>query len=160
MVQVRPELRELVVFRRINLIEGAWPIRTRFDVIFCRNVIIYFNRETQRNICPSVDVFFQSCAGVLGRNAVGVIMTGMGSDGARGLLAMRNAGARTIAQDEASCVIFGMPKEAIALGAVDEVVSLTQIPTTGLRMTGVGWKVGRGGIEPSTRGFSVLCSTD
>ncbi|MDR3670698.1 MAG: chemotaxis response regulator protein-glutamate methylesterase [Holophaga sp.] len=78
--------------------------------------------------CPSVDVLFRSCAKYAGRNATGVIMTGMGDDGARGLLEMHQAGARTIAQDEESCVVFGMPKEAIKLGAAEKVVSLTQIP--------------------------------
>lgn len=73
---------------------------------------------------PSVDVLFESAARVAGKNAVGVILTGMGRDGAAGLLALREAGARTFAQDEASCVVFGMPREAIAMGAVDEVVSL------------------------------------
>jgi two-component system chemotaxis response regulator CheB len=62
---------------------------------------------------PSVDVLFHSCAQKLGKNAVGVIMTGMGSDGAQGLLAMRHNGARTITQDESSCTVFGMPREAI-----------------------------------------------
>jgi two-component system, chemotaxis family, protein-glutamate methylesterase/glutaminase len=66
-------------------------------------------------------------------NAIGVIMTGMGSDGAKGLLAMRQAGAWTVAQDEASCIVFGMPKEAIAAGAVDDVVALEKIPTMVLR---------------------------
>jgi two-component system chemotaxis response regulator CheB len=73
---------------------------------------------------PSVDVLFHSCARHLGRNAVGVILTGMGSDGARGMLAMHEAGARTVAQDEATCVVYGMPKEAVAAGGVDEVVPL------------------------------------
>ncbi|MBN2679863.1 MAG: chemotaxis response regulator protein-glutamate methylesterase, partial [Acidithiobacillaceae bacterium] len=76
---------------------------------------------------PSVDVLFRSVAQVAGRNAWGVIMTGMGDDGAQGLLEMHQAGARTIAQDESSCVVFGMPKEAIKLGGVDEVVALTHI---------------------------------
>jgi two-component system chemotaxis response regulator CheB len=76
---------------------------------------------------PSVDVLFRSVAQVAGRNAWGVIMTGMGDDGAQGLAEMHNAGARTIAQDEASCVVFGMPKEAIRLGGVDDIVSLQQI---------------------------------
>src|SRR5690606_22094981 len=62
---------------------------------------------------PSVDVLFRSVAKHAGHNALGIIMTGMGDDGARGLLAMREAGARTVAQDEASCVVFGMPKEAL-----------------------------------------------
>jgi len=78
--------------------------------------------------CPSVDVLFRSAARAAGRNAMGIILTGMGDDGARGLLEMRQAGCRTIAQDEASCVVFGMPKEAINLGAAKEVMSLAQIP--------------------------------
>jgi two-component system, chemotaxis family, protein-glutamate methylesterase/glutaminase len=82
---------------------------------------------------PSVDVLFHSCAKVLGHNAVGVIMTGMGADGARGLLAMRQAGARTVAQDEASCVVFGMPKEAIAMGAAEEIAPLSHISSAALR---------------------------
>lgn len=76
---------------------------------------------------PSVDVLFQSVAESAGVNAVGVLMTGMGADGAAGLLAMRRAGARTIAQDERSCVVFGMPKEAIALGAAELVLPLEKI---------------------------------
>jgi two-component system chemotaxis response regulator CheB len=79
---------------------------------------------------PSVDVLFQSAAVALGAGAVGVIMTGMGNDGAQGLLAMRQAGARTIAQDPESCVVFGMPREAIALGAAERVVPLTRIGET------------------------------
>ncbi len=77
---------------------------------------------------PSVDVLFCSVAQYAGANAVGVIMTGMGRDGAKGLLEMRNGGGRTIAQDEASCVVYGMPKEAVRGGAVEQVVSLDQIP--------------------------------
>ena len=76
---------------------------------------------------PSVDVLFRSAANTAGSNAVGVIMTGMGSDGAQGLLEMKQAGAATIAQDEASSVVFGMPREAIARGAVDYVVPLPRI---------------------------------
>jgi two-component system chemotaxis response regulator CheB len=77
---------------------------------------------------PSVDVLFRSVAQTAGANAVGVILTGMGSDGARGLLEMRQAGALTIAQDEHTCVVFGMSKEAIESGAVCTVASLQQIP--------------------------------
>ncbi|MGJ4993094.1 protein-glutamate methylesterase/protein-glutamine glutaminase [Bradyrhizobium sp. HKCCYLS3077] len=77
---------------------------------------------------PSVDVLFRSAAQYAGRNALGVIMTGMGDDGARGLLEMRKLGAATRAQNEESCVVFGMPKEAIALGAAEKVVALDQIP--------------------------------
>jgi len=76
---------------------------------------------------PSVDVLFRSAAEHAGRNAVGVILTGMGKDGAQGMLAMRQAGAYNFAQDEASCVVFGMPKEAIAAGATDEVLPLREI---------------------------------
>jgi len=77
---------------------------------------------------PSVDVLFQSVAKNAGRNAVGVMLTGMGADGAKGMLAMKECGAGTIAQDEASCVVYGMPKEAVKLGAVDEIVPLAKIP--------------------------------
>jgi two-component system, chemotaxis family, protein-glutamate methylesterase/glutaminase len=76
---------------------------------------------------PSVDVLFDSAAQWAGRNAVGVILTGMGADGAQGLLRMRQAGARTIAQDEHTCVVFGMPKEAIQLGAAETVLPLPRI---------------------------------
>jgi len=76
---------------------------------------------------PSVDVLFRSAAHNAGANALGIIMTGMGDDGARGLLEMREAGAATVAQDEASCVVFGMPKEAIALGAAHRVVPLDDL---------------------------------
>lgn len=82
---------------------------------------------------PSVDVLFDSCARYLGANAVGAILTGMGADGARGLLAMRQAGAWTIAQDEATCVVFGMPREAIALGGACEVLPLDRIADRLLR---------------------------
>ena len=76
---------------------------------------------------PSADVMFSSVAEYAGTNAAGVILTGMGADGAKGLLKMREAGARTVAQDEKSCVVFGMPKEAIAVGGVDEVLPLRDI---------------------------------
>jgi two-component system, chemotaxis family, protein-glutamate methylesterase/glutaminase len=76
---------------------------------------------------PSVDVLFDSAARHAGKNAIGVILTGMGRDGAEGLMRMRQAGAHTLAQDEASCVVFGMPREAIALGAVNEVVPLQEM---------------------------------
>ncbi|MEJ8799707.1 chemotaxis response regulator protein-glutamate methylesterase [Trinickia caryophylli] len=76
---------------------------------------------------PSVDVLFRSAAQHAGKNAIGVILTGMGRDGAAGLLDMRNAGAYTLAQDEASCIVFGMPREAIALGAADEVAPLSEM---------------------------------
>ncbi len=77
---------------------------------------------------PSVDVLFLSVARHAGSNALGVIMTGMGRDGASGLLEMKKAGAYTVAQDEASCVVFGMPKEAILMGGAESIVSLSDIP--------------------------------
>lgn len=83
---------------------------------------------------PSVDVLFHSVARQAGANAVGAILTGMGADGAAGLLAMRQAGARTAAQDEASCVVFGMPREAIRLGAAEHVVPLDRMAEQILRL--------------------------
>jgi len=77
---------------------------------------------------PSVDVLFRSAAQYAGANAMGIIMTGMGDDGAKGLLEMKKAGAMTIAQNEETCVVFGMPKEAIALGAADRTIPLGSIP--------------------------------
>ena len=77
---------------------------------------------------PSVDVLFRSAANCAGKNAIGIIMTGMGDDGAAGMLEMHQAGACTLAQDEQSCVVFGMPKEAIARGGVDEIVPLQDLP--------------------------------
>ena len=76
---------------------------------------------------PSVDVLFHSVARWAGRDAIAVLLTGMGKDGAAGMAALKRSGAITIAQDQASCVVFGMPKEAIALGAVDEVLPLADI---------------------------------
>ncbi|MFT3859162.1 MAG: chemotaxis response regulator protein-glutamate methylesterase [Aquabacterium sp.] len=78
---------------------------------------------------PSVDVLFRSVARAAGRNALGVIMTGMGDDGARGLKEMRQAGARTLGQDEDSCVVYGMPKEAMKLGGVERELPLDAIPS-------------------------------
>jgi two-component system chemotaxis response regulator CheB len=92
-----------------------------------------FQTESVNRHRPSVDVLFHSCAQVLGPNAVGVILTGMGADGARGLLKMHEAGAYTIAQDEESCVVFGMPREAIALGAVEKIATIDDIPAAALR---------------------------
>jgi two-component system chemotaxis response regulator CheB len=90
---------------------------------------------------PSVDVLFRSVAKSAGKNAIGIIMTGMGDDGAHGMKEMSDVGAHTIAQDEKTCVVFGMPKEAIKLGGVKEVIPLDAIPdaiiTAGRSM---GWK--------------------
>lgn len=84
---------------------------------------------------PSVDVLFRSVAKFAGANALGIIMTGMGDDGARGLKEMRDAGANTIAQDEASCVVFGMPMEAIRLGAAAQVMPLNQMAAAMMTFT-------------------------
>lgn len=83
---------------------------------------------------PAVDILFKSTAKYAGANAIGVILTGMGADGAEGLLDMKKAGAGTIAQDEKSCVVFGMPKEAIKLGAADKVVSIEQVASEIIKM--------------------------
>jgi len=91
---------------------------------------------------PSVDVLFRSAAQHAGKNALGVILTGMGKDGAAGLLEMRKAGAYTFAQDEASCIVFGMPREAIAMGGADEVTSLGDI--SGRLIACLGAMGGRG----------------
>jgi two-component system chemotaxis response regulator CheB len=88
------------------------------------------NVKTGPRVCyqrPSVDVLFRSVAEAAGNRAIGVLLTGMGADGAQGLLKMRQAGAHTIAQDEASCVVFGMPREAILLGAAEQVLALPNI---------------------------------
>ena len=83
---------------------------------------------------PAVDILFKSTAKYAGSNAIGVILTGMGSDGAEGLFEMKKAGASTIAQDEKSCVVFGMPKEAIKLGAADKIVTLESIASEIVKM--------------------------
>ncbi len=84
--------------------------------------------------CPSVEVLMKSAAPVLGKNAVGIILTGMGGDGARGLKAMRKAGARTMAQDEASCVVFGMPKVAFETGGAEKLIPLSKIAAVTLNL--------------------------
>ncbi|MCP9473559.1 MAG: chemotaxis response regulator protein-glutamate methylesterase [Nitrospira sp.] len=105
-----------------------------------RNGARYMVRVTQdppvNRHRPSVDVLFDSVARYAGRNSIGVILTGMGGDGAKGMLAMKQAGARTIAQDEATCVVFGMPKEAIKLGGVDKVLPLGEIAGAVMELVG------------------------
>ncbi len=98
-------------------------------------VRVYRGERVNRHL-PSVDVLFSSCARQLGKNAVGVLLTGMGADGAKGLLEMKEAHAFTIAQDEATCVVFGMPREAILLGAADQVLALGRIPKALLHRLG------------------------
>lgn len=91
--------------------------------------VVLKNSPKVNGHCPSVEVLFNSVAKVAGKNAVGIILTGMGGDGAKGLLAMRQAGARTIGQDEATCVVYGMPRVAYELGAVEFQEKLSDIAT-------------------------------
>ena len=88
-----------------------------------RKVECFINEKVNGH-CPSCDVLFYSVAEQAGKHAIGVILTGMGYDGAKGLLAMKKAGAKTIGQDEASCVVYGMPKAAYDIGAVDKQLPL------------------------------------
>jgi len=90
-------------------------------------VHVYRGERVNRHL-PSVDVLFSSCARCMGKNVLGVLLTGMGADGARGMLEMKQAAAFNIAQDESTSVVFGMPREAILLNAVDQVLPLGQIP--------------------------------
>lgn len=88
---------------------------------------------------PSVDVLFRSGANYVGKNAIAIIMTGMGDDGAKGMLELKKAGAYTIAQDESSCVVFGMPKEAIKIGAIDKILPLEKIAPFVMELIRKGW---------------------
>jgi two-component system chemotaxis response regulator CheB len=103
-----------------------------FHMVLRRSAGRFFvNVRTGPRVCyqrPSVDVLFQSVSETAAARAIGVLLTGMGSDGAQGLLRMRQAGAHTIAQDEASCVVFGMPREAIVRGAAAQVLPLSAVP--------------------------------
>jgi two-component system chemotaxis response regulator CheB len=96
---------------------------------------------------PSVDVLFRSAAR-LGENVLAVILTGMGKDGAAGMLDLRRAGAHTYAQDESSCIVYGMPKEAVALGGVDEVLPLGAIAGALLARLAHSRKAGRAQEKP------------
>jgi two-component system chemotaxis response regulator CheB len=93
-----------------------------------------FHGEKVNGHCPSVDVLFESVAAECGADAVGIILTGMGYDGAKGLLSMRKNGARTIGQDESSCIVYGMPKVAYNIGAVEKQAALDRIPQLMLSM--------------------------
>jgi two-component system chemotaxis response regulator CheB len=99
-------------------------------------VHVYRGELVNRHM-PSVDVLFSSCAHSLGRNVIGVMLTGMGADGSRGMLEMKQADAFNIAQDESTSVVFGMPREAIRIGAVDQVLPLNQIPNSLLQRLAV-----------------------
>ena len=109
-----------------------------YHMVMRRSGARYFvNIKTGPLVChqrPAADVLFNSVAAYGGKNAIGVILTGMGRDGATGMLKMKEAGARTIAQDEKSCVVFGMPKEAIEAGGVDEIVPLDRISDMIIKM--------------------------
>ncbi|MDY6972030.1 MAG: chemotaxis response regulator protein-glutamate methylesterase [Thermodesulfobacteriota bacterium] len=109
-----------------------------FHILLKRSGARYFVRVKNGPLVhhqrPAVDVLFKSMADYAGANAVGILMTGMGADGAEGLLKMKQAGAGTIAQNEETCVVFGMPKEAIRLGAADKVVGLQDIARISLEM--------------------------
>ncbi|WP_087718857.1 protein-glutamate methylesterase/protein-glutamine glutaminase [Salinicola salarius] len=119
------EDRERVLPGHVYIAPGDWHMRlTRSGANY---VIALDDGPPVNRHRPSVDVLFQSAAICAGRNALGVILTGMGRDGAAGLLKMREAGAHTVAQGEASCVVFGMPKEAIALGGATDVIALNDI---------------------------------
>ena len=85
------------------------------------------NGELVNRHRPSVDVLFRSVANLAGSNSIGVILTGMGDDGAKGMVEMHDAGSQTLAQDEESCVVYGMPRKAVGNGAVDEVLNLEEI---------------------------------
>ena len=100
---------------------------------------IGLNENPPENNCrPAADVLFRSVAAHMGGNVLAVIMTGMGDDGARGMAEMKDAGATNYAQDEDSCVVFGMPKEAIKLGAVDEIMPLDRVADAILRFDARG----------------------
>ena len=122
------------LFMAGELEDGVAQMRSaRVDVYAVLNAVItrYLVEVVQGELVsrhrPSVDVLFRSAATYAGSNAIGVIMTGMGDDGAKGMLELHAAGAFTLAQDEASCVVFGMPAEAIKLGGVDKVLALDQL---------------------------------
>jgi len=126
------EDRELVVQGRVLIAPGDYHMSVDRRGAGCRVRLgkgprVHYQR-------PSVEVLFQSVARCAGPDSIGVILTGMGGDGARGMKAMRDAGARTIAQDESTCVIFGMPREAIRQGGVEKVLPLDQIASGVLRM--------------------------
>ena len=97
------------------------------DLLITRERTIHLSESPLLIQRPSIDISMQAAAEVFGARAIGVLLTGMGADGADGMLQMRIHGAHTIAQDEASCVVYGMPKEAVSLGAVERVLPLDQM---------------------------------
>ena len=128
---------ESVVHRRVHVAQGGERLATLAGQVLMappgshmvvRSDTIRLNQEPERHSCrPSIDCLFETLAMEHGPRAVGCLLTGMGRDGAAGLLAMRKTGALTIAQDEATSVIYGMPREAAALGAAERVLPLPQI---------------------------------
>lgn len=100
----------------------------RLKKVGTRYQVKCFHGDKVNGHCPSVDVLFESVANVASQSAIGVILTGMGYDGAKGLLEMRKGGAKTLGQDEASAVVYGMPKVAYNIGAVEKQASLERIP--------------------------------
>lgn len=106
----------------------------RLKKVGSRYQVQCFHGEKINGHCPSVDILFESVAKEAGRNAVGVLLTGMGSDGAMGLFALRRSGGRTIGQDEASSTVYGMPRVAFEIGAVEKQVPLTKIPQALIEM--------------------------
>jgi two-component system chemotaxis response regulator CheB len=127
---------EVIVPGTIYIAPGGWHMVVRSQG--AQRTIKLFSGPKVWNQRPAVDVLFDSVAENIGQNATGVLMTGMGRDGASGLLHMKEAGARTICQDEESCIVFGMPREAILLGAADHVVPLESIAETMLRLSVTG----------------------
>ncbi|MGF1633708.1 MAG: chemotaxis response regulator protein-glutamate methylesterase [Phycisphaerae bacterium] len=113
---------------RVLLAPGGWHMVLRRSG--ARYYVEIIDGPQVHHQKPAVDVLFKSVAQVAGANAIGAVLTGMGADGAAGLLEMRKAGARTLAQDEASCVVFGMPMEAIRMNAAEKIVSLTDVART------------------------------
>jgi two-component system chemotaxis response regulator CheB len=115
-----------VVNGRVLIAPGGQHMRLKRSG--AQYIVEVFDGPLMNHHRPSIDVLFKSVAQHAGRNAIGVVMTGMGDDGARGLKVMRDAGALTAAQDEASSVVYGMPREAVKLGAAQDVVSLHDLP--------------------------------